>query len=135
MDSAIGLIVAAHGKFAESLVETAEMILGGQTHLTPFVFAEGEEPRVSSQKLQSLIRKCDNGKGVIILVDLFGGTPGSLALSMLEEQLVEVVTGVNLPMAITAATLDPALGLEESTQALVQAGKNAIKGAGLILKT
>ena len=72
---------------------------------------------------------------MIILVDLFGGTPGSLALSMLEEQLVEVVTGVNLPMAITAATLDPALGLEESTQALVQAGKNAIKGAGLILKT
>ncbi len=48
MDSAIGLIVAAHGKFAESLVETAEMILGGQTHLTPFVFAEGEEPKVSS---------------------------------------------------------------------------------------
>ncbi len=64
---------------------------------------------------------------MIILVDLFGGTPGSLALSMLEEQLVEVVTGVNLPMAITAATLDPALGLEESTQALVQAGSAIVR--------
>lgn len=135
MPSTIGFIVATHGRLAESLVETAELILEGPSRLTPFTFLADEEPEAASRKLQALIKKCDQGSGVIILVDLFGGTPGTLALSLLEETAVEVVTGVNLPMAVAAASLDPALGLEEATAALEAAGRNAIMGAGLLLKS
>ena len=116
-------------------METAELILQRPSGLVPFPFRADEDPPSASRKLQSLIKKCDKGKGVIILVDLFGGTPGTLALSLLEETAVEVVTGVNLPMALAAATLEPALSLEAATQALEQAGRSAIKGAGLLLKS
>ncbi len=133
--SPIGLIVATHGRLAESLVETAELILQRPSGLTPFAFMADEEPQAASRKLQALIKKCDKGRGVIILVDLFGGTPGTLALSLLEETAVEVVTGVNLPMAVSAAGLDPRLQLEQAALTLEQAGRNAIKGAGLLLKS
>ena len=133
--TAIGLIVATHGRLAESLVETAELILQRPSGLTAFTFMADEEPQTASRKLQALIKKCDQGRGVIILVDLFGGTPGTLALSLLEEKAVEVVTGVNLPMAVSAAGLDPRLQLEQAALALEQAGRNAIKGAGLLLKS
>jgi PTS system mannose-specific IIA component len=127
--------VATHGRLAQALVETAELILARPTELTPFLFLEGEQPKISYKKLRTLLKKCDKGKGVIILVDLFGGTPGTMALSMLQEQAVEVVTGVNLPMAVAAANLDPKLGLEEAAESLVQSARNAIKGAGRLLKT
>jgi len=131
----IGVIVATHGRLAESLVETAELILQRASGLTPFTFMADEDPQAASRKLQALIKKCDRGRGVIILVDLFGGTPGTLALSLLDEAAVEVVTGVNLPMAVSAAGLDPALQLDLAAEALAQAGRNAIKGAGLLLKS
>ena len=134
MQTGIGIIVATHGHLAESLVETADLILQRESGLHPFAFLADEDAKTASRKLQALVKKCDKGSGVIILVDLFGGTPGTLALSMLEETALEVVTGVNLPMAVAAATLAPELALEDATRALEQAGRNAIKGAGLLLK-
>lgn len=134
MESEIGVIVATHGRFSESIVETVEMILARETKLRAFTFPEGETAKTSLKKLQSLIKKCNKGNGVFILVDLFGGTPGSLALSMLEDETIEVITGINLPMALAAATLDPGMGIAEATEALVRAGKDGIKGAGSILR-
>lgn len=132
--SSIGVIVASHGTLGEVLVETTGKILGHQTDLQPFSFLDGEEPKDSYQRLQSLIKKCDKGSGVLILVDLFGGTPGSLALSMLDDRQIEVVTGVNLPMTMTAATLDPKFDLHAASAAVVSAGSNSIKDAGRLLK-
>lgn len=134
MGTEIGLIIATHGHFAGSLVHTAEMILGRETSLQAFEFPEHETANVSAKKLKSLIEKSDRGRGVIILSDLFGGTPGSLALSMLEEEAVEVISGVNLPMAIAAATLEPELDLSAASQSLMLTGRDGIKKAGSILK-
>lgn len=135
MEGTIGIIVATHGGLALSLVQAADLILQRDSGIVPFGFDHDEEPQSASRRLQSLIRKCDQGRGVIVLVDLFGGTPGSLALSLVERSAVEVVTGVNLPMALAAANLDSALPLEDATAALAQAGRNAIKGAGLLLNS
>jgi PTS system mannose-specific IIA component len=131
--SGVGVIVATHGRLAEVLVETVEQILGSPSTLKPFTFKEDEAPKASFGRLENLIRKTERGRGVIILVDLFGGTPGSLALSMLDDAQVEVVTGVNLAMAITAATLDPEHGLQQASAAIVKAGNNSIKAAGRLL--
>ncbi|HEX7928314.1 MAG TPA: PTS sugar transporter subunit IIA [bacterium] len=132
--SSIGLIVATHGSLAEVLVSTAEFILGKSAPLRPFLFQDNEEPRAASTRLEALIKRCDKGRGVILLVDLFGGTPGSLALSMLQEKSVEVVTGVNLPMVLAAAGLDATLDLAAASASIAAAGRDGIKLAGTLLK-
>ncbi len=132
--TSIGLIVATHGNLAEVLVSTAELILNHPTSLRAFQFQESEEPRASSARLEALIKRCDKGKGVILLVDLFGGTPGSLALSMLRDRSVEVITGVNLPMVLAASGLNPTQDLAAASAAIVAAGRDAIKQAGQLLK-
>lgn len=129
----IGVIVASHGNLAESLVETARLILGRKTRLRTFTFPEGETPKASYKRLQALIGKCEEGRGVIILVDLFGGTPGSMALSMLDEQQVEVLTGVNLAMALAAGMIDPELDLRRACAVILKSGRDSIKEAGALL--
>ena len=129
----IGVNVATHGRLAEELVATAEQIVGGESALQAFQFRDGEAPKASLRRLEGMIKKAEKGRGVIILVDLFGGTPGSLALSVLDDAQVEVVTGVNLPMAITAATLDPGHDLHQASTAIVESGAHSIKAAGRLL--
>ena len=131
----IGIIVAAHGDLGKVMVETTSMILGHKTSLRPFSFPEGEEPKASHKRLRALIQKSDSGRGVIILVDLFGGTPGSLALSMLDEQQVEVLTGVNLAMVLAAGTLTPDHDLSQACAAILKSGKDSIKEAGALLNS
>ncbi len=135
MERSIAVIVATHGTLGEALVATAEHILGEPAGLLPFVFAAEDDPQTASRKLQTVIKRADQGRGVVILVDLFGGTPGSLALSLLGESAVAVVTGVNLPMAVAAASLDPALDLAAAAAMLMESGQNGIKDAGLLLKS
>jgi len=132
--SSIGLIVATHGALAEAIIGATELILGRKTALKPFMFQAGEEPRASSDRLTALIKRSDKGAGVIILVDLFGGTPGTLALSHLQEQSVEVITGVNLPMAVAAASLKPEFDLSTASRHVVAQGQAGIMQAGQILK-
>jgi PTS system mannose-specific IIA component len=132
-NSSIAVIVATHGRLGEVLVETTNMILGRKSELRPFTFREGEAPKASFKRLHSLIRKYETGHGVIILVDLFGGTPGTLALSMLDEQQVEVLTGVNQAMALAAATIDPKHDLRKACEAIVKSGKDSIREAGALL--
>ncbi|MBI3993155.1 MAG: PTS sugar transporter subunit IIA [Candidatus Lambdaproteobacteria bacterium] len=131
----IGIILASHAELAASMVRTVELIVEGRTDFFTFAFAEREDPQRASRRLQDLVRKADNGRGVLILVDLFGGTPGSLAMSLVEPARVDVVTGVNLPMAIAAATLDPALDLHGAAEAVVNAGQQSIQQAGAMLKS
>jgi PTS system mannose-specific IIA component len=132
--SGIGLIVATHGALAEAIVAATELILGRKTPLKAFIFQPGEEPRASSERLSALIKRSDKGAGVIILVDLFGGTPGTLALSHLDERSVEVITGVNLPMAVAAANLKPEQDLAAASRHIAAQGQAGIMQAGQLLK-
>jgi PTS system mannose-specific IIA component len=134
MSTSIGLIVATHGGLAEAIVAATELILGRKAPLRPFMFLAGEEPRASSERLSALIKRSDKGAGVIILVDLFGGTPGTLALSHLDERSVEVITGVNLPMAMAAANLKPELDLAAASKHIAAQGLASIMQAGQLLK-
>lgn len=133
--SRIGFIVASHGDLAATLVQTAELIVGQDTGFAPFAFLDGEDPKTSSARLGKLIRKCDDGAGVIILADLFGGTPGSLALSHLALETVEVITGVNLSMMVTAATLPAQLTMQEAGAQIVEAGQRSIQLGSAMLQS
>jgi PTS system mannose-specific IIA component len=131
----IGFIVASHGDLAATLVQTTGLIVGHDTPFAPFAFLDGEAPKTSSARLGKLIRKCDAGAGVIILADLFGGTPGSLALSHLALESVEVITGVNLSMMVTAATLPPQLSLREAGARIAEAGQRSIQRGSAMLQS
>lgn len=130
---AIGVVVLSHGPLAEALVEACAFVLGGPAPLRALGFREGGDPREFARRLKALLRKEDRGQGVLVLVDLFGGTPGSTALSMVEPGRVEVVTGVNLPMAVAAATLPAGLTLEQAAARVATAGAEAVKTAGPML--
>ena len=131
--NAIGLIVLSHGSLAEALAEACAFVLGGPAPLVTLGFRAGEEPRELARRLKALLRKQDRGDGVLILVDLFGGTPGSTALSLVEPGRVEVITGVNLPMVVAAATLPAGLTLQQASARVAAAGTEAVKTAGPML--
>ncbi|MGC9022820.1 MAG: PTS sugar transporter subunit IIA, partial [Dissulfurimicrobium sp.] len=96
----IGVVVAAHGQLARELLDTAVFIVGKAEQIQ----AVSIDPERDVDELKSEIRKAikdvDSGEGVLILTDMFGGTPSNITLAFLEENKIEVVTGANLPMLI-----------------------------------
>ena len=117
----IGIVVVTHSGLGEALIEAAESImegnLGGATAVSVDLKQSAEDMR---KKISGGIKKVDKGRGVLILTDMFGGTPSNLSLSFLEEGRIEVLTGVNLPLVIRAAKMrkdkDLKIDLETESQ-------------------
>lgn len=121
----IGVVVAAHGNLAESLVRTAEGIVGPLEQTTAVNLLPGEGLDVARSKLRSAVKAVDTGQGVILLADLFGGTPCNSCLSILDEASLEVVTGVNLPMLLKLAGMRGG-ELHEAAAELVRYGQRNV---------
>jgi PTS system mannose-specific IIA component len=96
----IGIVVVTHGQLANELVSAAEMIVGEIPNITAVSIGWHDSPEEAQREIQNLLRRVDRGRGVILLTDMFGGTPSNLSMTFLEKDKVEVVTGVNLPMLI-----------------------------------
>jgi PTS system mannose-specific IIA component len=122
----IGIIVVGHCKLSEELVRAAEFITGS---LDPNAKVD-----LLRREVASAIEQVDTGDGILILADMFGGTPSNISLSFLEEGKVEVVTGVNLPMLIHIATRQKGTPLNQLAEEVRTYGKRSISLAGEILK-
>ena len=96
----VGVVVATHGDLATEFVRAAELILGPMEKLVPVGFDPEEPPEQMETRLQLAIERCDGGDGVLVLVDMFGGTPSNLSIPWLREGQVEIVSGINLPMLL-----------------------------------
>ncbi|MFY9397675.1 MAG: PTS sugar transporter subunit IIA [Desulfomonilia bacterium] len=131
----IGIIVVAHGKLAEALTETAEMIVGRAEGFKACSFSQGSDVDTLRKMLKTTIKEVNTGDGVIILTDMFGGTPSNISLSFLERGEVEVITGVNLPMVVTALTKRERKTMEELAQILKEHGSHNINIASEILSS
>jgi mannose PTS system EIIA component len=131
----VGIIVVAHGRLAEAFAEAAEMIVGKMEGFRACSFFQGSEVEKLRKTLKSCIKEVNTGQGVIILTDMFGGTPSNISLSFLEENEIEVITGVNLPMVITALTKRDRKELKELAQILKEQGSHNINIASEILST
>jgi PTS system mannose-specific IIA component len=99
----VGLVVATHGQLADELLRTATEIAGPLERCEGLSIGAGSSMEDARRRLGEAIQRVDDGHGVLILTDMFGGTPANLALTFLEER-IEVVTGVNLPMILKLAT-------------------------------
>lgn len=128
----VGILVVAHGNLAESLIETAEMIVGHVDGIKACPFCQGSDVEKLRKMLKQSIKDVNNGEGVIVLTDMFGGTPSNISLSFLEDKL-EVITGVNLPMVIGAITKREGRTIEELALLLKECGKSNIYIASEIL--
>jgi PTS system mannose-specific IIA component len=110
----IGIVIVTHGDLGAELLRTAQEIVGKLPHVESVSIQASEQIEKARKKIEAVLHRVNEGGGVLILTDLFGGTPSNLVLSYLEEGKREVVTGVNLPMLMKL----PALREERNIRAL-----------------
>ena len=131
----VGLVIVTHSGLGEALIEAAESILegplGAATAVSVDLTQSAEQMR---EKINTGIKAVDQGEGVLILTDMFGGTPSNLSLSFLEEGRIEVLTGVNLPVVIRAAKMRNDKNLSELAETLQAYGRKSISLASGVLK-
>ena len=130
----VGVIIVTHGNLARDLVEVTEMIVGGPSPMITVNIQPDESIGDIAKKVESAVASADKGKGVLILTDLFGGTPSNVSLSFLEEGKVEVISGVNLPMTIKICTHCENTDLKELARLAKNAGKKNISLASEIMR-
>jgi len=103
----IGGVVITHGQLATELVNAAEMIVGEIGHITAVSIGWHDDVEVARETVRQAIARVNSGRGVLLLTDMFGGTPTNIAATFLGVEPVEIVTGVNLPMIVKLAHQDP----------------------------
>ncbi len=131
----IGIVIATHSQLGDALIDAAEFIIGNRPATTVSVSINlNENVDKLRQKIVKGIKKVDQQEGVLILTDMFGGTPSNLSYSFLEEGRVEVISGVNLPMLIKAVEAREKTQLNELAVDLEAFGKKSISLASGILK-
>ena len=131
----IGILLVTHANLGNALIETAELILEGSQENIGFVSINIQEnPDSLRKKIKKGISKVKTDKGILILTDMFGGTPSNLSYSFLEEGIVEVISGVNLPILLKAINSRKKLDMATLTSSLIETGKRSISLASGILK-
>ena len=129
MDHGFGVVIVTHGDLGESLLATCRMITGERPGITSVAVLAEDGVDEIRERIASAIDQVKGKKGVILLVDMFGGTPSNIGLSFLGEKDVEVVTGVNLPMVTKLRGLSQDLSLREAATVLSGYGREHIKVA------
>ena len=130
----IGIVVVAHFNLAREMVAATELIVGKQEQFTYVDIFPDEDVEKIKGTVTGALKSVNSGKGVIILTDMFGGTPSNISLSFLEEGKVEVVTGVNLPMLIKLVTYRQDKVLAELAEFISSYGKKNIYVATDVLR-
>jgi len=129
----IGVVVVSHGRLANEFVAAAEHVLGAQRQMRAVAIGPHDDMEERRSDIVEAVHAVDSGAGVIILTDMFGGTPSNLAISVINEGDIEVVAGVNLPMLIKLGEVRERLSLPEAARAAQEAGKHYIRVASVEL--
>ncbi|HKZ97155.1 MAG TPA: PTS sugar transporter subunit IIA [Hyphomicrobiaceae bacterium] len=125
----IGLIIVTHGGLAVEFRSALEHIVGPQAQLETISIGPDDDMNARRTDILDAIRRIDTGEGVIVLTDMFGGTPSNLALSIMDEAKVDIIAGINLPILVKLASLRSELPLGEAVAVARDAGRKYIKVA------
>ncbi len=131
----IGLLIISHCNLGREFLNAAELIVGKLEAVDAIAVTQTTESNEVLKEISDKIKSLNSGQGVLILTDMFGGTPSNLSLSFLEDEMLEVLTGVNLPMVMAVARDRDRLSLSELGERAEQAGKRSIALAGKLLKS
>lgn len=128
-------VIVTHGHLAGELLAAAEMIIGPISHIAAVSIGWHDDVDAAREEVQRAITRVSQGAGVLLLTDMFGGTPTNIASMFLEEGAVEVVTGVNLPMVIKLASTSTEDSLAEIARKICDQGRQGIYLASALLAT
>ncbi len=131
----IGILIVSHCDIGKELINAAELIMGHIESIDSVSITQSIESKELLKMISQKIKELDKGDGVLILTDMFGGTPCNISLPFLEKEKVEVLAGVNLPMLIEIAKDREGVSLEELSKKAAVAGKNSITLAGELLSS
>jgi PTS system mannose-specific IIA component len=132
----VGVIIAAHLRLSDELLSAARIITGSRLdNFRTISINIDDNPDQVREKLLAAVREVNTPDGTVILVDMFGGTPSNLSLSLLSRGTIEIITGVNLPMIIEAADSSRRVSMAELISMLTASGQRGIRSAGTILET
>ena len=129
----IGLVLVTHGRLAAEFITAMEHVVGPQESIEGICIDADDDMEARRADIATAIATVDCGKGVIILTDLFGGTPSNLAISLMKSDSIEVIAGVNLPMLIRLEGARKVMGVHAAVTAAREAGRKYISVASEIL--
>ena len=131
--SMIGLVLVTHGRLAAEFVAALEHVVGKQERIAAVCIGAEDDMEARRREIIDRITEVDSGNGVVLLTDMFGGTPSNLAISVLERGSIEVIAGVNLPMLIKRATVRNSESLPRAVASAQEAGRKYINVASHLL--
>jgi PTS system mannose-specific IIA component len=129
----IGLVIVTHGRLAEEFLDAMEHVVGPQRAVMPISIGPDDDMERRRADIVKAVALVESGQGVIILTDMFGGTPSNLAISVMEETGVEVIAGLNLPMLIKLASVRGSEDLQTCVAAAQDAGRKYIRVASYVM--
>lgn len=129
----IGLVIVTHGGLAVEFRNALEHVVGRQTQLETIAIGPEDDAAQRRQDILDAVMRVDNGQGVIILTDMFGGTPSNLAISCMSRPKVEVLAGINLPMLVKLAKVRDDKPLPDAIAAAQEAGRKYVTIASRVL--
>jgi len=132
----VGIVVVTHGELAKELIAAVNFVLSSNpsVKMEGVCLDPGREFETFKQEIKSAIKKVKKKDGVLLVTDMFGGTPSNISLTFLEDNNVEVISGVNLPMLLKLATLSDKVKLEEAVKIAEAAGRDNIIVASKLLQ-
>ncbi len=129
----IGMVLVTHGRLAAEFIAALEHVVGPQRNIAAVCIGADDDMERRRQDILSAIAEVDAGKGVVLLTDMFGGTPSNLAISVMDKARIEVIAGVNLPLLIKLAGLRETETLAAAVAGAQEAGRKYINVASRLL--
>ncbi len=129
----IGMILVTHGRLAEELISALEHVVGPQEQVSAVCIGPDDDMEQRRADILESAAAADSGEGVVLLTDMFGGTPSNLAISVMDKANVEVIAGVNLPMLIKLASVRKSEPMAEAVLSAQDAGRKYINIASQLL--
>lgn len=129
----IGLVLVTHGKLAKEFISATEHVVGPQKNVKAICIGPDDDMEKRREDIMRGVKAVDTGDGVIVLTDMFGGTPSNLSISILGKGKVEVIAGINLPMLIRLASVRDGGTLSDAVEQAQEAGRKYISIASRVL--
>lgn len=129
----IGMVLVTHGRLADELIAALEHVVGAQEKVSSVCIGPDDDMEQRRTDILEQVSQCDSGEGVVLLTDMFGGTPSNLAISIMDKANVEVIAGVNLPMLVKLASVRKNEPLAETAAQGQDAGRKYINIASHLL--
>lgn len=129
----IGIVLVTHGNLADEFLSAMQHVVGRQPQIATACIGPNDDMNERRDDILSKVEEVDSGEGVIVLTDMFGGTPSNLAISIMDRANVEVIAGINLPMLVKLGTLRKEKSLKEAVMGAKEAGIKYITIASELL--